>query len=38
VHCVIAVELVAELFVQLGEEAGLDERRGGGVDAGFALS
>ena len=33
----VAVEGVAELVAELGEEAGGDEGRGGGVDAGFAL-
>ena len=31
------VQLVAELFVELGQEAAGDEGRGRGVDSGFAL-
>ena len=37
VDLVVVVERVAEIFFQLGEETGLYEGCGGGVDAGFAL-
>lgn len=37
VHFVIAVQLVAELFAELAEEAGLDKGGGGGVDTRLAL-
>lgn len=37
VHFVIAVQLVAELFAELGEEAGLDKGGGGCVDTRLAL-
>lgn len=37
VDCVVVVEGVAEVFCELGEEAGGYEGCGGGVDAGFAL-
>lgn len=37
VHGGVVVEGVAEVGVELGEEAGGDEGCGGGVDAGFAL-
>lgn len=36
-HCVVVVEFVAELGVQLGEETIFDEGGGRGVDAWFAL-
>jgi len=38
VHLVITVELVAQLLPELGEQAGLDQGRGSGVDAGLALN
>ncbi|KUI59119.1 hypothetical protein VP1G_11048 [Cytospora mali] len=37
VDCVVAVQAVAEFVAELGEEAGLDQGGGGGVDAWFAL-
>jgi hypothetical protein len=37
VDLVVAVELVAELFAELRQEARLDERGGRGVDTGLAL-
>jgi hypothetical protein len=37
VHCVVVVDIVVEIFLQLGKKAGFDEGHRGRFDAELAL-